>query len=308
VTEPIAAPGVPGEKILRALGRYQLLTRDQLTRLLYRPSSTTFVGEHLTRLTRLGYLRLGRLPLAIPVGGTPGYWTLAGPGRRFVAEAGVALPPERDRPLTSPLHLRHLLELNDALIALELLSRFGPRIALEGVRHERLLRRAAPRVVLPDGRATTVVPDAWVDLLVDDAPMGIALELDRGSEDERQWRRKVGALLALAAGPYRDAFAADSMTVAVIATTGARRVAELVRWTEAELTARGKPAWGELFWLTGAVPAATDPAALFLGARWVRPFDPVPRPLLDPAALAAPPGNLPAGDEARDRGVPAIPR
>jgi hypothetical protein len=306
MTEPTAAPGLPGEKILRALGRYQLLTREQLTRLLYRPTSTTFVGEHLTRLTRLGYLRMGRLPLAIPVGGTPGSWTLAGPGRRFLLAAGVVLPPERDRPLASPLHLRHLLELNDALIALELLCRAEPRLVLEGVRHERLLRHDAPRVLLPDGRATTVVPDAWIDLAVDTAPMGIALELDRGTEDERPWRRKVAALLALAAGPYHDAFAAESITVAVVVTSGARRVGELVRWTEAELMARGKPAWGELFWLTGAVPAATDPAALFLGARWVRPFDPAPRPLVDPAA-PAPPGGLPAGDEARDRGVPASP-
>src|SRR5215218_11332811 len=103
-------PGLPGDRILRALGRYHLLTRDQLTRLLYRASSTTFVGEHLTRLTRGGYLRMGRVPLAIPVGGTPGWWTLGEPGRRYLRAAGVELAPRRAwAPPTSPYHLWHLL-------------------------------------------------------------------------------------------------------------------------------------------------------------------------------------------------------
>ncbi len=274
------APGLPGDKILRALGRYDLLTREQLTRLLYRPSSTTFVGEHLTRLTRHGYLRMERLPLAIAAGGTPGYWALAGPGRRYLLAAGVD-PPRPHAAPPSPLHLWHLLALNDALIALERLCRVDPRLALARLRHERALRRVAPRVVLPDGRAATVVPDAWIDLLVDGAPMGVALELDRGTEDERQWRRKVDALLALAAGPYRDAFATDSMTVAVVTTAGARRAEVLRRWTEHELAALGKRHWGELFWFTHTDPAIVEPAALYLGSHWVRPFDPVPRPLIE---------------------------
>src|SRR5215216_4283989 len=115
MTTAPATPGLPGEKILRALARYHLLTRDQLTRLLYRPSSTTFVGEHLTRLTRRGYLWMDRIPLAIAAGGTPGYWTLAARGRRYLQDAGTDPP----RPLAAPpssLHLWHLLALNDALI------------------------------------------------------------------------------------------------------------------------------------------------------------------------------------------------
>jgi Replication-relaxation len=274
-------PGVPGDRILRALGRYHLLTREQLTRLLYRAASTTFVGEHLTRLTRRGYLRMGRVPLAIPVGGTPGWWTLREPGRRYLRAAGVDLPPRRAlMPPTSPYHLWHLVALNDALIALDLLCRAERSLELERLRHDLVLRRAAPRVTLPDGRATTAIPDAWVDLAVAGAPMGIALELDRGTEDERQWARKLDGLLALGAGPYREAFAADSMTVAVVTTGGERRQAALLRWTETALTRRGKGHWGELFWFAHADPAATDPAALYLGPRWVRPFDPVPRSLI----------------------------
>jgi hypothetical protein len=274
-----ADPGLPGDKILRALARYLVLTREQLTRLLYRPTSTTFVGEHLTRLTRQGYLQMHRIPLAIAAGGTPGVWMLAPRGSRYLLDAGVTPLRSQDRP--SVLHLWHLLALNDALIAFEVLDRTDPRLIVERVRHEHLLRQLAPRVTLPDGRTTTVVPDAWVDVAIAQETMGIALELDRGTEEERQWRRKITALLALAAGPYRAAFDADSMTVAVLATSGERRAAVLRRWTEAELTDCGKEHWAELFWFANADPAVIEPTDLYLGRRWVRSFDPVPRPLIE---------------------------
>jgi Replication-relaxation len=166
-------------------------------------------------------------------------------GTRYLLDAGLTPIRSHDRP--SPLHLWHLLALNDALIAFEVLCRTDPRLTLERVQSERLLRQLAPRVTLPDGRTTTVVPDAWVDLVIAHEAMGIALELDRGTEEERQWRRKIAALLALAAGPYRAAFDADSMTVAVLATSGERRATVLRRWTESELTDCGKEHWGELF-------------------------------------------------------------
>ena len=44
---------------------------------------------------------------------------------------------------------------------------------------------------------------------------------------------------------------------------------------------RGKEHWAELFWFAHADPAVIDPAELYLGPRWVRPFDPAPRPLVE---------------------------
>ncbi len=46
--------------------------------------------------------------------------------------------------------------------------------------------------------------------------MAVALELDRGTEDQRRWRGKVAALAAWAMGPYREAFAAQTLTIAVV--------------------------------------------------------------------------------------------
>jgi len=279
-----AAPGVPGDKILRAVGRYRLLTRPQLTRLLYGRSSTTFVGEHLTRLTRAGYLRMDRVPLQIPFGGTPGVWSLRGAGARYLRQAGLDVPTPTDRPLTSPLHLQHLLTLNDALVALERLCRDHPHLELERMRHDLELRRLRIHVRLADGRAGVVVPDAWVDLLVADAPMGLALELDRATEDEAKWARKLDGLLALAAGPYREQLGADSMTVAVITTGGQRRLAALRRWTEQALDRHGLSDWGELFCFTAADPAVVAPEALYLASSWIRPYAAAPCPLIPLAA------------------------
>ncbi|MGH2530904.1 MAG: replication-relaxation family protein [Thermomicrobiales bacterium] len=274
-------PGVPGDKILRAVGRYHLLTREQLTRLLYRPTSGTFVGEHLTALTRHGYLEMHRVPLTIPFGGTPGYWVLTEKGRRFVRPT-MELPPRlHHKPSYATYYLLHTVELNDALIALELLARDLPGVTLLRVHHERLLKRRPAKVTLADGATVSVVPDAWIDLVLAGEPMGIALELDRGTERDAQWRRKVAGLVALGAGPYREAFAADSMTVAVIATGGAHRLAEIVRWTEQELADLGRRHWREFFWFTHAIPKTTDPRALYAAARWVRPFDQTPRPLIE---------------------------
>jgi hypothetical protein len=272
------APGQPGDKVLRALGHYRVLTRRQLTCLLYRPSSTTFVGEHLTRLTRAGYLRMERVPLPIAAGGTPGLWSLREPGHRYLRQAGLDIPTAD--PPTSPLHLWHLLAVNDALIALERLCRADRRLALERLRHDLDLRRMGLRVRLPDGTAATVVPDAWADLLVAGAPMGLALELDRGTEDEATWVRKLDRLLGLAAGPYRDRLGADSMTVAILTTDGEQRLAALRRWTAAALDAHGLRDWDDLFWFAAGDPAAATPAELYLAPRWRSPGARLPRSLI----------------------------
>jgi Replication-relaxation len=278
----VAAPGVPGDKLLRALGRYRLLTRRQSTRLLYRETSTTFVGEHLTRLTRAGYLEMMRIPLHLPIGGTPGIWTLRERGRRYLLDVGLEIPPLAAPPTSSP-HLWHLLSLNDALIALDLVCDRDEGLVLEALRHDLDLRRMAPRVTLPTGRQTSVIPDAWIDLLVDEVPMGIAFELDMGTEGEPRWGQKLEGLLALAAGPYQQLFGASSMTVAVLTTAGDRRLATLRRWTARFLDERDLKHWQELFWFAAADPALTDPAALYQGKRWRLPLDPLPRALLAPA-------------------------
>ncbi len=69
------------------------------------------------------------------------------------------------------------------------------------------------------------------------------------------------------------------MTVAVVAQPGNRRLADLKRWTEAELSRQGAAAQADLFRFTSADPSA--PEEFFLGTVWATPFTDQLRPLLE---------------------------
>ena len=69
---------------------------------------------------------------------------------------------------------------------------------------ERELKRNALRVRVPsvaggEERDVAVIPDAWFQLSYrNQSPYSIALELDRGTEDQKVWRQKVAAYVAWA--------------------------------------------------------------------------------------------------------------
>lgn len=68
-----------------------------------------------------------------------------------------------------------------------------------------------------------IVPDGWLDLLLaGNLQMCLVLELDRGTLEQRAWRRKVRSLLAYARSPYQERFGTTSLTVAVVTTAGRR--------------------------------------------------------------------------------------
>jgi hypothetical protein len=190
------------------------------------------------------------------------------------------------------MHLTHTKELNDVLIAAELLTRAVPQITLAQLLHERTLKRQPVRVTLPDGTTTAVIPDAWLELHVrshtDRRRFPLAVELDRGTTEQRQWRRKVAGLLHWANGPYHATFQTRALTIAVVATVGTRRRDELRRWTEQELTAQGASEAGELFRFTSCQPEAIDPLELFLQPVWTAPGSPRRH-----ALLAVPEGDYP---------------
>lgn len=271
--------------ILTALGRYYYLTASQVTRLLYARSSQTYAQARLKRLADHGYLQRIFLPRPSRTGSAPLVYTLARKGLSVLAAWGRDVD-RRYRPVevreTSYLYLAHTLALNDVLIALELLCRHDRRVQLAGLRHERDLKLRPVRVRLPDGVTAGVIPDAWVDLrIMRRCRECYAVELDRGTTEQKAWRRKVAALMAYANGPYQEAFGTASLTIVVVATPGAGRRDQLIRWTEAELAAAGRAEQSGLFRFTGVPVAETSPEMIFMGAGWRRPFDRQSRPLLD---------------------------
>ena len=268
--------GPADEAILQLLHRYPYLTARQVQRLRYGRGSLSYVQLKLRLLDAGGFLTRFYPPRAARAGSSPAVYRLAARGRRLLRQAGCACrwrtPRSRDD-VRSFLFLTHTLAAIDVLIAAELLTRHDARLRLARLLTEPQLRRRPAVVTLADGSRTTVIPDGWLDLrLAGRGQIAVALELDRGTTEQRRWRRKIRALLAWANGPYQQRFGTTSLTVAVVATPGPARQAMLRRWTEAELEQHGQAGAADLFRFAGMRPARVTPRALFQEPRWQRPF------------------------------------
>lgn len=282
--------GAVDEEILRAVNRFQYMTAGQVGRLLYpnQHDGNRYVQRRLRRLAEAEYLlRLRELPTP-RIGSAPLVFTLADRGRRFVSGRGDVLASSYYRPSEERAKARdnpfmeHTLAAVDVLVAAELLcQRF--RVSMPRLITERQLKRMNIRVQPhgQDGRSVAVIPDAWFELEAAEEPaVAIALELDRGTEYQRSWRRKVASLTAWADGPYRSSFEADNLTVAVATSNQARRD-QLRTWTRMELEAISGLHLAEIFLFTDASPVATEPVQFFFSPLWYPAGQSTPVALLD---------------------------
>jgi hypothetical protein len=282
--------------ILLALSRYHYLTAAQASRLLYPNLSddNRYSQRRLKRLTDAQYV----MPLrALPpprVGRAPQVYTLARRGRHYLDALGVSLrpyfrPSEETRATENSRFMAHRLAAIDVMIAADRLCRDYP-VSCPRMLSERELKQGALRVDVPprpDGtgsgiRRVAVIPDAWFQLSVAGGPpLSIAVELDRATEEQVAWRQKVAAYVVWASGPYREAFKADNLTIAVVCPD-ARRLAVLTGWTMRELTARGAPELADIFLFTAASPVTAAPGEFFFSPVWWLPHQPQPVGLLEP--------------------------
>lgn len=289
------------QAILRALCRYHYLTAAQASRLLY-PNlvdENRYMQRRLKQLVDAGYiLRLRALPMP-RYGQAPHVFTLARGGRQYLSALGVAVKPyyrpsEESRATQNNPFMEHRLAGIDVMMAADCLCRDHP-VTCPRMLSERELKQGAIRVDVPPPlhapadttRRVAVIPDAWFQLCVaDEAPVSIALELDRGTEDQMVWRQKVAALVVWADGPYRDAFATDNLTIAVVCPDVTRRDV-LAGWTMRELKSRGHHNLADIFLFTCESPVLTSPPAFFFGPHWYLPHQADPVPLLDRPSDAA---------------------
>jgi Replication-relaxation len=288
------------QALLLSLARFHYLTAAQAIRLLYPNSNdprARYTQKLFKRLVDGGYvLRLRALPLP-RYGMAPHVFTLAKKGREYAQGLGVSVEPyfrpsrERDASENSPFML-HRLAAIDVMIAAERVSRDLPHVTLLQLLTERELKRTAIRVELPSGphnteaggRRVAVIPDGWFQLSIDAGlPYSIALELDRGTEDQKVWRSKVAAYVMWAKGPYKHAFETDNLTIAVVCPDARRRVI-LREWTMCELTSRAQTEYATLFVFTNASPVTTPPRQFFFGKLWQEAGSEAVTRLLEPPA------------------------
>lgn len=268
--------------ILRALHRYYFLTSSQVCRLLYSPGSHTYVQAKLKALADRGWIQRLFLPRPAAAGSGPRVYTLARAGLNYLKDEGLDVA-HRYRPAEHRVHsylfLSHTLAVNDLLISFELLIRSRPQIRLHQLLHERDLKHRPLKVA--DAKETiTVVPDAWLDLRQLRTRTCLAVEVDQGTVEQKDWRRKVRGLVRSMGGAYQEHFEARSLIVVVLATPGSKRLAELRRWMEAELEELGARDRAQLFRLSDLKPGLCRPDELLLNHVWERPFASERSPLL----------------------------
>src|SRR3954452_24187780 len=221
------------QAILHALARFHYLTAKQASRLLY-PKNTDsrarYTQKLFQRLTDADYvLRLRALPKP-KYGQDPHVFTLARRGWDYLRGMGIATvpyyrPSEERRIAESSPFMKHRLATIDVLITADRLQWDMPQVTLLQLLTERELKRRALRVELLPGpysvdgviRRVAVIPDGWFQLsIAGELPYSIAIELDRGTEDQKVWREKVAAYVLWARGPYKEAFETDNLTIAVV--------------------------------------------------------------------------------------------
>ena len=277
-------------EILCSLNQYYLLAAPQVQRLHYSPKILHHAQTMLKRLyeknlaLRTYYLKSAYYGGQLANNKTAFVYSVSSQSQRYLQDIGIEIDykfrPEEE--IThSNQHLLHTLAVNDFLISASLLAKGDPRIRLEQLRHERQLKREPDRVEVEraDGvrEQVAVIPDGWVQFFVlpegQERPLefAIALERDRGTTDQKAFRQRIRARVAWSQGPYQQHFGTSSLTIAYVVSPAGKRLADVRKWTEAELETLGRRG-SEIFLFTDVDPAAVPPAELFLSPCWYEPF------------------------------------
>ena len=131
-----------------------------------------------------------------------------------------------------------------------------------------------------------VVPDGWIDFRFDVSGtkmrVVVWLEVDLGTEEQKQFRRKVASLHTIAMKEeYKKELGVKEITLAFVSEVGEKRQKELTRWIEQELTQRQKTQDADLFLLTSLPQGLLDPQTFFLSPVWAPPFASTLLPLIE---------------------------
>lgn len=268
-------------KLLVGIARYHLVTAAQLCRLYYSRGTITTVKTRLKRLVDEGYILALNMPTSR--GNAAHVYMLARRGIYALIDMGydnASFRPSTEREKEKNyLYLYHCLETNDFLIAAAKLGETPPLCSLIEMRHDRELKRT-PFVVSVDAQGKdekiTIIPDGFLVFGSPNGDLHVWLELDRGTVEAKNFRKKVRAIVTFVhGGEYEKAFGTNDLTIAIATTAGEIRAGHLLKWIELELTSLGKAGYAGIFFVA-CVPSHTEepvePSKLFLERFWSCPF------------------------------------
>jgi len=293
-SKPYALKGVDYE-FLALVKEYYYLTVSQIIRLRYKEGSLATVQVRMKNLFDAGYLLRRQLP-HVGSGNSEYIYSLSTKGYHKVEELGYEIPSrvrksefeEKDLP-----HLKHLLAVNDILIAAHLLPGLAPQITLQESRHDMDLHKT-PVTVSYNARThtgkqekeqTTIIPDGWLDWRYttsqgDKKRRCLVLELDRGTAEMKKIKQKLRAYIHYAVSEdYTKVFGTNIIMV-VYLTTKNQRAVQLREWCEQELTLQGETENAALFRFAYLPETTLDPLTLFCKDICTIPFEKTPVSLL----------------------------
>jgi len=257
------------EQIVQWVYDLRFATQEQLQQVLFTPSTASSCKRRLTLLYHNGYLDRRLLPLRSRFGANRAAYCLDKKGKELLAfRTGTGLaqigwrPVDNDREL---YFLEHMLSTNQVRICATIAAT-EQGFDLSWV-DERTLKATAMRDLVADpknkGTQLAVIPDGYFQLATEGTPLGFAVELDRGTVEEKQFKAKIRALGEWKVkGAYQRRFGTDSLRVLfMVAPTDRdpKRLQRIKAWTEHE-------GGQSLFWF--APLTALSPASVFQTPIW----------------------------------------
>lgn len=242
-TPPNMALTARDEDIIRWVYELRFATQEQVQQLLFSPTTASSCRRRLTLLYHNAYLDRRLIPLRSRFGANRAAYCLDKRGAdllAFLAGSGTQVnwrPADNDREL---YFLSHTLATNDVRVAATGAAKHQGYV-LTWI-DEQTLRTKAMRDLVEDpkrpGERLAVIPDGYFPLASENRPLGFAVELDRGTVEEKRFKAKVRALGEWkVTGAYQKRFGTDSLRVLFVVAENPRdpnRLARVKGWTEAE--------------------------------------------------------------------------
>jgi Replication-relaxation len=293
------------EEILQSVHQLRYVTALDIARLFYSPTSLNHVREQLSLLAgQKDYAQghyLFRFPLPnTRIGNTEKIYTLGSKGRAYLQTQGMVVDwyfrPYKVASMTYQNCL-HALTLTRFLVAAQVFCKKSQEWEVTKLQTEYELKKEiaeekakqhAATIALntPKGEeAVTVIPDAWLQFHHPEkkhAWQPVMLEIDRGTEQQKFFKKHVRArLLFLANGGYKKLFGTNKGVIAYATTGNQTRLQSMRTWTHEVATELNLKPLGLRFRFCSLTPSwEQDEIRLFLAPLWCRALDKHPVPLL----------------------------
>jgi hypothetical protein len=302
--------GRPRRAILKALTFYHFLTAEQITRLLYSPTSYTYVNKHLQYLVKNGLVEWVLPAKQMLLGRAPYVYTLSREGRTVAKDLGFpVLGRYRAEGTHKAYPIAHVLAVNEFLIKTALLSKTYPDIMLRKLIHDKELFASPLPVKMPGQRKPALLrPDSWIDMGQKSLRRRYCFCLEMNLTEitsPNKWKEVVRKYLYCIPA-YKERFGTPILTVLVSIQTATdfpvkslesltpeeqdeRKQAEKDRrvrletlrlWTEAEAKTQNKVNEAGMFYFSSAPLDVLTPTELYFSPHWSIPYHDTPVSLL----------------------------